>query len=44
MYYVEKLTKNGERKVGHLKEPFSIYPSPPTSSLKRQSENLQSRL
>ena len=44
MYYVEKLTKNGKRKVGHLKEPFSIYPSPPTSLLKRQSENLPSRL
>ena len=44
MYYVRKLTKDGERKVGHLKEPFSIYSSPPTSPLKRQSENLPSRL
>ena len=35
MYYVRKLTKNGEREVGNLKEPFSIYLSPPTSPLKR---------
>ena len=33
MYYIRKLTKNGEREVGDLKEPFSIYPSPPTSPL-----------
>ena len=42
MYYVRKLAKNGE--VGHLKEPFSILSSPPTSPLKRQSENLLTRL
>ena len=29
IYYVRKLTKNGEREVGDLKEPFSIYLSLP---------------
>ena len=44
MYYVRKLTWNEEGQVKYRKEPFFIYHSPPPSPLKRQSENLLSRL
>ena len=44
MYYVRKLTYNEEGEVGYWKKLFSIYPSPPPSTLKRSSENLLSRL
>ena len=44
MYDLSKLTKNGGGEVGYWKKAFSIYPSLPPSTLKRQSENLLSRL